>query len=162
SLRQKQNGTCAALDLTATEVGSVSVEGSTARITASPQIVLTSSTGTTTLSWAATYDLINLDGPRPPLYAPYAGSYAVWVRTDDQVDSAGRPLYSPLACIDDFSNPSQGISSTGTAPWIQAGHKYRFSLNLHNDPENTGVPGTCAGFATCDTFRPGCCANPHT
>jgi hypothetical protein len=149
SLRSKNNGTCTELDLAATEVASVTVQGTTAALTASPQLVVTPSTGSTTLNWAATYDLVNV--------APYAASYALWVRVDDQVDGAGRPLYSVHSCIDDISN--QGITATSTVPWILAGHKYRFSLNLHNDPNNTGIPGTCSNYTT---FRPGCFATPPT
>lgn len=131
------SGSCASLDPSAQEVAVTSAEGATATMQASSPLFVSNSLSSVTLTWAAKYNL--------PSVAPYAGSYAIWARADDQVDANGVPMYSHIDCLNDTT---QGVSGSTVFTQIAPGHRYRFSLNLH--------PGTCS------TFAGSCANNPPT
>ena len=113
---------CSTPDPWGVEVGSATVDGITATIQAtatdttfSPSILLVPSGGlaTTNINWTATYGKNNV----------------VWV---SEFNGSTWSPYSNFAC----NLATQGASGSSTAPWIQAGHIYRFSLR----PTPTSLP----------------------
>jgi hypothetical protein len=110
SLR-KNATSCSTIDPTAIEVASTTALATNAQVTTTNPRVVTNSTGTTTINWLGAYQSYNRDTSS---YVP--NNNQVWVQQD----------YGPPTL---FGCSGPGTPGSSAAPWIFAGHTYRFSLN---------------------------------
>ncbi len=136
---RKNASSCSAVDPAASEVARVPVQASTASLTATPELVLTSGTGSSLLSWQATKNAWALDANHNAV----PEDAIVWVLTDGDKPGGFYNIFSCSAKLPDGS-----ISGSGTTTSVTKGHDYRFSLNLHQ--------GGCAQ----NTFPPDCLTTP--